>query len=105
MIVSAGCAPSVPVRLTHRGRIVVLLLLVLAGIGAAALAASPGEAAAPAGPRATVVVRPDDTLWSIAARTEPGRDRFVVIDQIRRLNGIADYTVQPGQRLILPRAR
>ena len=26
-----------------------------------------------------------------------------MIDEIRRLNGIRDYTVHPGQRLILPR--
>jgi LysM repeat protein len=51
------------------------------------------------------VVEPGDTLWSVAARHMPGRDRFRVIDEIRRLNGIHDYTVHPGQRLILPAKR
>jgi hypothetical protein len=116
MTVTAGCpsgralrltrrAPAPPLRLTRRGRIVAVLVLVLVAVGLAAFAASPGEAAAPAGPFATAVVRPDDTLWSIAVRTEPGRDPFRVIDEIRRLNGIADYTVQPGERLLLPRRR
>jgi nucleoid-associated protein YgaU len=49
------------------------------------------------------VVQPGDTLWSIAQRYAPARDPFETIDEIRRLNGITDYTVRPGQRLIIPR--
>jgi LysM repeat protein len=94
-----------PVRLTRRGRIVLLVVLLALAIGLVALAAVPGQAADPAGPPPTIVVAPGDTLWSIAARSAPGRDRFRTIDEIRRLNGIHDYTVHPGQRLILPRVR
>jgi LysM domain len=101
-----GVVPQVaPVRLTRRGRIVVLVALVLLAIGLAALAAAPGEAADPAGVSPTTVVAPGDTLWSVAERWSPGRDRFRTIDEIRRLNGIGDYTVHPGQRLLMPRTR
>jgi hypothetical protein len=103
---AVGVVPQAgPVRLTRRGRVVILVaLLVIAGV-LVVLAAAPGEAAAPAGPAPTTVVRPGDTLWSVAGRYAPGRDRFLVIDEIRRLNGITDYTVHPGQRLVLPRVR
>lgn len=103
---AVGVAPQVaPVRLTRRGRIVLLLVLLALAVGLAALAAAPGQAADPAGPPPTTVVAPGDTLWSIAARSAPGRDPFRTIDEIRRLNGIRDYTVHPGQRLIMPRVR
>jgi Tfp pilus assembly protein FimV len=97
--------PARPVRLTRRGRLVVLVALLVATTVPIALAAVPGEAADPAGPAPTIVVQPGDTLWSVAARTMPGRDRFRVIDEIRRLNAIRGYTVHPGERLILPRTR
>jgi hypothetical protein len=90
------------VRLTRRGRIVVLVLLLMLASGLTALAAAPGEASGRPGPAATAVVRPGDTLWSIARRYAPARDPFETIDEIRRLNGISDYTVHPGQRLTLP---
>ncbi|MDT4989562.1 MAG: hypothetical protein QOI74_3656 [Micromonosporaceae bacterium] len=101
---SSGPAWSArPVRLTRRGRLVVVAALLAVATVPVALAAGRGEAAGPAGPVPTIVVQPGDTLWSVAARTGPGRDRFRVIDEIRRLNAIRDYTVHPGQRLIVPR--
>jgi hypothetical protein len=97
--------PHPPIRLTRRGRLVALLVLVLLAAGVVALVAAPGQAADPAGAPPTTIVLPGDTLWSVAGRTDPGRDRFVVINEIRRLNGISDYTIHPGQRLIVPRHR
>jgi Tfp pilus assembly protein FimV len=94
-----------PVRLTRRGRALALLVLLAFAAALVVAAAAPGEAAGPARPLPTAVVEPGDTLWSVAARHMPGRDRFRVIDEIRRLNGIHDYTVHPGQRLILPAKR
>jgi hypothetical protein len=94
------------VRLTRRGRLVLLtLLLLLAGLVGVLVAASTGEAAPPAGPAPTVVVRPGDTLWSIASRYAPGPDPFGTIEQIRQLNGLDGYTVHAGQTLVLPRHR
>jgi hypothetical protein len=98
-------APVRPVRLTLRGRVVLVVGLLILGTVLVVLAAGRGEAADPTGPVPTAVVESGDTLWSVAARTAPGRDRFQIIDEIRRLNGISDYTVHPGQRLLLPRVR
>jgi hypothetical protein len=100
-----GARPA-PVRLTRRGRVVLLaLLLLLTGMVAVLVAASTGDAAAPAGPAPSVVVQPGDTLWSIAARYAPGPDPFGTIEQIRQLNGLEGYTVHAGQRLQLPARR
>jgi len=93
------------VRLTRRGRaVLVLLALLLAGLGVVS-AAPASQAADPVGPAPTVVVKPGDTLWSIASRCAPGRDPFATIDEIRRLNGLSGYTVPAGMRLTLPRRR
>jgi LysM repeat protein len=95
-------ATTTPVRLTRRGRVVVLvLLLVLAGF-AVAVAASASRAAVTSRPAPTAVVRPGDSLWSVAVRHVPGSDPFAAIEEIRRLNGLSDYTVHPGQTLTLP---
>jgi LysM domain len=93
---------TAPVRLTRQGRLALLVLLLVVMAWLTAFAATRGEASGPAGAPATTVVRPGDTLWSIAQRYAPARDPFETIDEIRRLNGITDYTVQPGQRLALP---
>jgi LysM domain len=101
-----GRPPRGGVRLTRRGRLVLLaLLLALTGVAGVLVAASTGEAAAPAGPAPTVVVQPGDTLWSIAARYAPGPDPFGTIEQIRQLNGLDGYTVHAGETLVLPPRR
>lgn len=90
------------VRLTRRGRLVLLALFVALTALTAVLVASASRAADPEGPHPAAVVRPGDTLWSVAQRHVPSRDPFGVIEEIRRLNGLPDYTVQPGQELLLP---
>jgi LysM domain len=96
-----GARAGRPVRLTRRGRLVVLALLVGLVGAIFALAAAPGQAANPGG-RPVAVVQPGDTLWSIAERYAPGRDRFETIAEIRQLNGLDGYTIHAGQRLVLP---
>jgi LysM repeat protein len=95
------------VRLTQRGRVVLgFLALLLAGLGV--LAAAPASQAAGAGatgPAPSVVVRPGDTLWSIATRAAPHDDPFRTIEEIRQINGLSGYTVPAGLRLTLPRRR
>ncbi|HET6212895.1 MAG TPA: LysM peptidoglycan-binding domain-containing protein [Micromonosporaceae bacterium] len=101
--VRGGVARRGRVRLTRRGRLVVLgFFLALAAL-AVALAAPASQAADPARPAAVAVVRPGDTLWSVMERYAPGGDPFATIEEIRRLNGLPDYTVYAGQRLVLPR--
>jgi len=93
------------VRLTRRGRAVLIALALLLAAIAVLFTAPASQAADPVGSPPTVVVHPGDTLWSIASRYAPRGDPFAVIDDIRRLNGLPGYTIQPGQRLALPRRR
>jgi Tfp pilus assembly protein FimV len=46
------------------------------------------------------VVRPGDTLWSIAARLEPGGDPRVLVAQLAAQ--VHGGTLLPGSRLRLP---
>jgi hypothetical protein len=93
------------VRLTRRGRLVVLgFFLALAAL-VVALAAPASQAADPPGSGSVAVVQPGDTLWSVTARHLPGDDPFGTIEEIRRLNSMPDYTVYAGQRLRLPQRR
>jgi Tfp pilus assembly protein FimV len=106
------------VRLTRRGRIVVVVAaLLFAGLlvalTAPAVTAAPTPGSAGSGletGRGSVestggvvaVVRPGDTLWSVAARHVPSRDAPGMIEEIRRLNDLSGTTIHPGQRLRLP---
>ncbi|MFF5081050.1 LysM peptidoglycan-binding domain-containing protein [Actinoplanes sp. NPDC000266] len=93
-----------PLRLTRRGRAVVLgLLVVLASLASAVLFTTASRAdEPPAGPPPTIVVRPGDTLWDVAAREMPGRHGQAGVDELRRLNGLSSYGVHAGDVLILP---
>lgn len=51
----------------------------------------------------TVIVRPGDTLWSIAAaRTSGSGDVQELVDRISDANHLQAATLQPGQRLRIP---
>lgn len=88
-------------RLTRRGRVVVFAFFLLLAAVAVTLAATASRAADPSGPAPTTVVQQGDTLWSIADRHSSG-DRLAVIEEIRRMNALDDYTVYAGQELKLP---
>ena len=94
-----------PLRLTRRGRAVVLSFFILmASMASAILLAGASRADEPAtGPAPSVVVQPHDTLWSIATRTSPRRDPYAAVADIRRINHLDGYVVHPGQTLELPR--
>jgi Tfp pilus assembly protein FimV len=52
---------------------------------------------------ATVVVRPGDTLWSIAsAHTPSSNDIQDTIDRITQVNHLNTAALTPGQRLHVP---
>ena len=103
------------VRLTRRGRIVVavmltvasLSLVVLAWLAIAARAAQAADGGQSPGAvyqnLTSVVVHPGQTLWSIASQAEPSADPRVVMQQIIDLNALAGTSVEPGQRLWVPR--
>jgi len=67
--------------------------------GAAADAAV-GLSVAPA--TETLVVQQGDSLWSIASELDPGADPRGMVHRIQELNGIGDWPIVPGQRLVVP---
>lgn len=75
-----------------------VLVLVMTAALAVGLAARTSHGA---GPERSIVVRPGDTLWAIAARTYPGDVREGVW-RLEQRNGLASATIVPGQRLVLP---
>ena len=95
-----------PLRLTRRGRAVVLGFFVLmASLASAILFTTASRASNPdAAPTPTVVVQPHDTLWSIATRTSPRRDPYAAVAEIQRLNDLDGYVIHPGQTLRVPAA-
>jgi LysM repeat protein len=103
--VDGRAASRRPVRLTRRGRLVLLALLLMVCGVAAIVAAGPGQASDPAPPPTTAVVQPGDTLWSFAERNLSGTSPYPAIDDLRRLNHLDGYVIHPGQRLVLPRRR
>jgi hypothetical protein len=98
----APARPKPRLRLTRRGRLVLVALFLAMVGGVAALLSPASQAADPASPPAVAVVQPGDTLWSVAARHRPSVVPFAVIDEIRRLNHLDGYVVYAGQELVLP---
>ncbi|MPZ25111.1 MAG: LysM peptidoglycan-binding domain-containing protein [Micromonosporaceae bacterium] len=117
---SSGVRHPGRVRLTRRGRVVVGLGLLLGGLLVVGfllvVATPPSQAADPAssdpaaseaggGEPLVAVVRPGDTLWSVASRHVPSGDAYGMIEEIRRLNNLSGHTIHPGQKLRLPDRR
>jgi LysM repeat protein len=103
-------AASVPLRLTRRGRVVVAVAaaLVLAALslviaGSAQATNHPVPSGTAQRTVAQVIVRPGQSLWSVAENADPGADTRVVIQQIVELNGLTGDTVFAGQHLRVPR--
>lgn len=95
-------APA-PLRLTRRGRAVLVLLgllVVVAGVlGGQAVADGPERAVEVV----THAVQSGETLWQIAAGvTAPGEDVRDVVAELQELNGLADGSLVAGQVLLLP---
>jgi LysM repeat protein len=75
-----------------------LLILFCAAALAVGLAA---HSSSGAGPKRTYVVRPGDTLWSVAAQMYAGDPREGIW-KIERRNHLAGATIVPGEKLVLP---
>jgi LysM repeat protein len=99
-----------PLRLTRRGRILIaamaallvtVVLLIASGVAQATSHSLPARTAEQNLTR--VVVRPGQTLWSVAESTDPDADTRLVIQQIIELNGLTSDVVFTGQRLWVPR--
>jgi hypothetical protein len=95
------------VRLTRRGRAVLvagLALLLFAAFSLGRTGAEGSTSAEPVAETRTTVVLPGDTLWSVAQELAPGRDPRPVVEQIRRLNDLPGAGLRAGQLLVLPAA-
>src|SRR4051794_12970964 len=98
--------PRPTVRLTRRGRVVVVLaaLLVAFAIGVFVTAAGSVATQHPGTPEPTRIVQvgSGDTLWGIASDVADGGDVRSMIDEIKQLNALDSNDLQAGQRLVVP---
>ena len=76
------------------GKLIIVLVLAALAVGLAA------RSSHGAGPERTYVVKPTDTLWSIASRTYAGDVREGVW-KLEQRNHLASATLTPGQTLVL----
>jgi LysM repeat protein len=77
------------------GKFLILLCAAALAVGLAAHSSSG------AGPKQIYVVRPGDTLWSVAERTYSGDPRQGVW-QIEQRNHLGGATITPGEKLVVP---
>ena len=106
---TARTVPQPAVRLTRRGRALLVLLLAALLLVAFSLGQQATQAAGVAGSGAApqleqIIVQPGESLWTVAQRVAPDNDPREVVAQIRRLNNLRGSQVQVGQHLLLPRA-
>lgn len=103
----AAARPAVHVRLTRRGRLVVLALGLLLILGVGVMLAAGSAATRDSGTEqvAVVTVTPGDTLWDIAsdvaAATGEG-DVSDVVATIEEMNALDTSMVYVGQELRVP---
>lgn len=98
-------AGAAPVRLTRRGRLVLLLavvaVLALAAVALGSATVASGEAGPV--PETTVVkVQEGQTLWQIAAAANPDGDVRDTVDDIMRMNSLPSAQLQLGADLAVP---
>jgi LysM repeat protein len=77
------------------GKLVILLCAAALLVGLAAHGSNG------AGPKRTYVVRPGDTLWTVAERTYAGDPREGVW-KLEQRNHLGGATIVPGEKLVLP---
>ena len=98
--------PSTAVRLTRRGRVVVVVaaLLVAFAIGVFVTAAGSVATQHPgtAEPTKIVQVGTGDTLWGIASELSDDGDVRAMMEEIKQLNALDSADLQAGQRLVVP---
>ncbi|PRA78639.1 LysM peptidoglycan-binding domain-containing protein [Microbacterium sp. MYb66] len=107
-VIPTSARPATRLRLTARGRGVLLAFAsVPLAVGIAFAAISGGSAVASGEDAAvvsveTVTVMPGETLWSIATEVAPDADPREVIGEISRMNLLRGGELQIGQKLAIP---
>ena len=97
---------AAPLRLTRRGRVVLVLLPAVLGLSSAFVGMSaPFAQADPSASPRTIEVRSGDTLWAIAERVAPERDPRDVVAELERVNHLPGAVVLAGSRLEVPVTR
>lgn len=94
-------------RLTRRGRLVVLVLALVVVLGLGAFLATGSVASEHPGtpePTRVVMVGSGETLWDIAAGLSDDGDVRAMVDRIEELNALDSALVDAGQRLRVPLA-
>ena len=77
------------------GKFVILLCVAALAVGLAARGSNG------AGPKRIYVVRPGDTLWSVAQHTYAGDPREGVW-KLQQRNHLSSATIVPGEKLVVP---
>jgi LysM repeat protein len=77
------------------GKFLILLCVAALAVGLAARGSNG------AGPRQTYVVKPGDTLWTVAERVYGGDPREGVW-KLQQQNHLVSATIVPGEKLALP---
>lgn len=97
-----GHAPDL--RLTRRGRLVVLVaaLATMFVVGLLLSATSAASDSSGGYPTRVVMVAPGDTLWEIADDVAGDDSTREMVGTIERLNDITGGGLQAGQRLVIP---
>ena len=93
------------VRLTRRGRLVVLAAALVAVLAVGLFLASGSVATDEPGtpePTRVVLVGSGDTLWGIASDLAEDGDVRSMIDRISKLNALDSGMVVAGQQLVVP---
>lgn len=95
---------TAPVRLTSRGRVVVLMIVLALVLAAFSVGRATRAATATGGDSAaTMVVQPGQSLWEIAGLVAPRADRRGTVATLLRLNPGVEGGVRPGKTLRVPR--
>jgi LysM repeat protein len=99
-------SPRSTVRLTRRGRLVIIAaaLLVAFAIGVFVTAAGSVATQHPGTPEPTSIVQvgSGDTLWDIAAGLADDGEVRAMMEKIEELNALDSTVLQAGQRLVVP---
>lgn len=94
----------VDLRLTRRGRVLLVGVLAAVLLAAFSLGRVSSNADTPSDRPSVqhVTVRPGETLWAVATRVAPGNDPRVTVQRLMDLNGLSSPALRAGESLIVP---